>query len=245
MLILLGRDIPGVSDKIEEVLKDVGSTIIPSEALCKVQVPRYAPQTRSQFDAWKSVWPMSFHEDVQRRVVVTEKERAWIEQGLRRIRVLARENQEAGEVGAAGELWDPVQGARVAVGMDGRRSLGHPLAHATMRVIEAMAQEEEQKSLDHPPKKRDYSPSPSSTPESSSYLCTGLTLLLSREPCVMCSMALVHSRIGRVIFLDPSPSQGALLSHYRLHTHPSLNHHYRVLHWTGKLEEEERREVDG
>lgn len=40
-------------------------------------------------------------------------------------------------------------------------------------------------------------------------------------------MALVHSRVARVFYSIPSKT-GALGTIYKIHTHPSLNHHYRV-----------------
>ena len=42
------------------------------------------------------------------------------------------------------------------------------------------------------------------------YLCTGLDLYITREPCIMCSMALVHARIRRVFYGAASGTFGGL-----------------------------------
>jgi tRNA(Arg) A34 adenosine deaminase TadA len=65
-------------------------------------------------------------------------------------------------------------------------------------------------------------------PFSQPYLCTGLDCYVVSEPCVMCAMALVHSRLRRVVFLQSDVAGGALGGCLRLHGQPSLNHHYDV-----------------
>ncbi|KAH8405808.1 hypothetical protein KR215_009316 [Drosophila sulfurigaster] len=63
------------------------------------------------------------------------------------------------------------------------------------------------------------------------YLCTGYDIYLLREPCLMCAMALVHSRVKRIFFVEQSKN-GALTSSFQLHAVKELNHHYEVFQFT-------------
>ena len=70
------------------------------------------------------------------------------------------------------------------------------------------------------------------------YRLTGATLYVTVEPCLMCVGAMVHARIGLVVFGAPEPKAGAIQSMTRAHELPGLNHRLETL--GGVLEEESR-----
>jgi tRNA(adenine34) deaminase len=72
------------------------------------------------------------------------------------------------------------------------------------------------------------------------YRLTGATMYVTIEPCQMCVGAMVHARIGRLVYGAPEPKAGAIESAMRAHEHPALNHRLEV---TGRVLEEECREV--
>ncbi|XP_053593896.1 probable inactive tRNA-specific adenosine deaminase-like protein 3 [Microplitis demolitor] len=66
------------------------------------------------------------------------------------------------------------------------------------------------------------------------YLCTKYWVFLDQEPCAMCAMALLHSRVGLVFYNAANKTHGVLGSKTSLHTLPGLNHRYKV--WSSALE---------
>ena len=68
------------------------------------------------------------------------------------------------------------------------------------------------------------------------YRLSGATLCVTIEPCLMCVGALVHARIGTLVFGAPEPRSGAVLSSVRGGELPGLNHRFAVV--SGVREEE-------
>lgn len=53
------------------------------------------------------------------------------------------------------------------------------------------------------------------------------TLYVTLEPCTMCVGAMVHARVGRVVFAAPEPKAGSLVSARRLLESGYYNHVFR------------------
>ena len=141
---------------------------------------------------------------------------------------------------------------------------GHPLSHAVMRCIEEVAREERARGYAMRKRRASSGAGAATSPAdgeaqasseaseatsaaaaideqpaeaaSGSHLCVACEIYVTHEPCAMCAMALVHSRVRRLIYALPAAGGGALGSRYLLHTEPSLNHHFTVIR--GMLVEE-------
>jgi tRNA(adenine34) deaminase len=70
------------------------------------------------------------------------------------------------------------------------------------------------------------------------YRLTDATMYVTVEPCLMCVGAMVHARIGLVVYGAAEPKAGALQSMTNAHELPGLNHRLTTL--GGVLESESR-----
>ena len=106
--------------------------------------------------------------------------------------------------------------------------ISNPMAHATLRAIALVANKRLALSSPSNDTNTPSAPSPNffaDTPLNAfeaayftlptlaphGYLCLNLELYLTHEPCVMCSMAILHSRFGRVVFAQEMERTGGLV----------------------------------
>ena len=103
----------------------------------------------------------------------------------------------------------------------------HPLRHAAMNAIDAVAHAQGGGAWP-----RDVGDVTLKDSNEKCYLLTGYDVYLSREPCCMCAMSLVHSRVGRIFFFNAGNEErrkfGALESAVKLHAVEGLNHSFDV-----------------
>ncbi|WP_229491024.1 tRNA adenosine(34) deaminase TadA [Pseudoduganella namucuonensis] len=61
------------------------------------------------------------------------------------------------------------------------------------------------------------------------YRLPGCELYVTLEPCVMCSGAMMHARISRIVYGAPDPKTGACGSVVNLFEQEKLNHHAQTV----------------
>jgi tRNA(Arg) A34 adenosine deaminase TadA len=112
---------------------------------------------------------------------------------------LARQAAEAGEAPIGAVVVDPATGEIIASGRNAPISLSDPTAHAEIVALREAARAR------------------------GNYRLTGLTLVVTLEPCAMCAGAISHARIGRLVFGAEDAKGGAVTSGGRFFDQPTCH----------------------
>jgi len=117
---------------------------------------------------------------------------------MRQAMQMAEKASESGEVpvGAVIVLSD----GQVFAAHNAPISMNDPSAHAEMRAMRAACA------------------------AVGNYRLPGARLYVTLEPCIMCAGAIIHARIGQLIYGASEPKTGGVESLYQLLTDPRLNH---------------------
>ena len=99
----------------------------------------------------------------------------------------ARAAAEAGEAPIGAVIYDPDTGEVIAAAGNAPIATHDPTGHAEIRALREAAALR------------------------GNYRLTGLTLVVTLEPCAMCAGAISHARIGRLVFGAQDPKGGAVV----------------------------------
>ena len=105
----------------------------------------------------------------------------------------------AGEAPVGAVVFDPKLGVVLGVAHNAPIALHDPTGHAEILAMRQAAE------------------------RLGNYRLTGLTLLVTLEPCAMCAGALSHARIGRLVFGAEDPKGGAVLNGPRFFEQPTCH----------------------
>ena len=125
---------------------------------------------------------------------------------------------------------------------DTRTSKRHPLRHAIINLTREVGEA----SFDQPGDPISEEP----RQNGSNYLLTSRILFTTHEPCIMCSMALLHSRVAKVMYLMPMNKTGGCGGLACLPKLEGVNHKFGILRWKKReraslgLSEEDWKELE-
>jgi tRNA(adenine34) deaminase len=106
---------------------------------------------------------------------------------------------DRGETPVGAVVVDPASGEVIAVGANQPIGAHDPTAHAEIVALRAAAE------------------------KLGNYRLTGLTLVVTLEPCAMCAGAISHARIGRVVFGADDAKGGAVVHGPRFFEQPTCH----------------------
>ncbi|KAI6654768.1 inactive tRNA-specific adenosine deaminase-like protein 3 isoform X2-like [Oopsacas minuta] len=202
-----------------------------------VKVPDYIPLTSMQYTYAKNLWPTVYSHNPKIEKQLSKNpfsatELLRMKEYMRSALQLANNARLNGALPVASVIVDPVK-KQILAGQ--HHSVDSCLDHSIMRCIQDIAKL--QKPIVTGSKRTiDDSDNLNISNSSEYYLCTGLEVYTTQEPCVMCSMALVHARISKVFYGMANIEMGGLGSVYNIHYQEGINHHFDV--YKGFLEQD-------
>jgi tRNA-specific adenosine deaminase 3 len=189
------------------------------------RIARHSPASREEYEQVRRYWPVSFHEK-------PIKELFWLDFSEDYRHLVCDFASKCDSIGERAILFDPdTKTIIIDHHIPEEKPIGpYDSHHISIGVIDRLAGSQYE---NHIVRKHLAQPDPNIESVSDRdyhgpYLATGYDLCLTFEPCIMCAMALLHSRIHRVFYIKPRPERGGLGSVYSLHQHPALNHHFSV-----------------
>lgn len=184
----------------------VREAVAPDELVLEpVQVPRHPVYRREWAPQWNAHWPCALLGSPAASPPMQAADEARMRTHMRAAALLG------GVDGVGCVVVDPTTDR--ALGAACNSADEGPEGHAVWRALRAVARAQ----LADPARYAAH------------LLCSGYVVVATHEPCIACSMACLHARVGCVVFHVRSDGVGGLAGPLlRVGSHRPLNHHFAV-----------------
>lgn len=182
--------------------------VLPDQVVVQhAEASRYPARSKEEAEEWsREVWPLMWRGNVTAQPPSLSAEKTSEVIAHARPLVLGRNKSACCDIC---KIVDPNTGRLLGISEHGDEDQ-HPLKHSVMLAISAVTHNLSE----------------------DAYLCKDVDVYCSQEPCVMCCMALVHSRIGRIVYTHESSSARGPIRELCLHGRSQLNHTFEAWHFT-------------
>ena len=236
-------DYKGFSDDMYSHLLNVRELDLPIDKIL----------TKKQFDlVSKSYWPMAFHMNKHIESLLDQSYFTKNESMCLKIDYYARLVVELAlyfRSKSAALIVNPKNDNLIGCGIDSRED--HPLRHSIIDALDNVAARQaielgnniniekynchnenlkkfiKEKYDENNSKYENLKNNFEKSLDKSDYLCTNYDVFLTHEPCSMCAMALIHSRVSRVFYIF-NTKYGYLNTKCKMHCVSNLNHSFEV-----------------
>eukprot|EP01016_Furgasonia_blochmanni_P017930 TRINITY_DN2055_c0_g1_i3.p1 TRINITY_DN2055_c0_g1~~TRINITY_DN2055_c0_g1_i3.p1 ORF type:complete len:343 (+),score=-17.34 TRINITY_DN2055_c0_g1_i3:64-1092(+) len=204
--------------------------------LCLFETVRVVKEEFAEFQVH---WPLIFRAPANSQIEHSLEEISFLESAMEEAIDLAEKSVKLGNRFNACLVVDLAKRVIIASSLDGTSGMQRDIDHCIMLLMRQTEKDKKSKFEEQTTEnsiqttiKRPAEMDIVDYFESQNYFCKDMDLVVVQEPCVMCAMALVHSRIRRVYYSLPHDRAdwGGLNEKIQVGSIPSLNHRYLVFH---------------